>query len=72
MAMSAGVSTLTNMRVRTRMMLGFSAVRFLIVLLTTIGIWRVGEIDSGLAHINDVNSVMPSTIEAAFMIVPSR
>ncbi|WP_299258105.1 methyl-accepting chemotaxis protein [uncultured Kushneria sp.] len=57
MAMSAGVSTLTNMRVRTCMMLGFSAVLFLIVLLTTIGIWRVGEIDSGLAHINDVNSV---------------
>ena len=57
MAMSSGVSTLTNMRVRTRMMLGFSAVLFLIVLLTTIGVWRVGEIDRGLAHINDVNSV---------------
>ncbi|WP_165814110.1 methyl-accepting chemotaxis protein [Kushneria phyllosphaerae] len=57
MTMSSGISTLSNMRVRTRMMLGFSAILFLIVLLTTIGVWRVGEIDRGLTHINDVNSV---------------
>ncbi|WP_445620572.1 methyl-accepting chemotaxis protein [Kushneria sp. Sum13] len=57
MATASGISTLSNMRVRTRMMLGFSAILFLIVLLTTIGVWRVGEIDRGLIHINDVNSV---------------
>ncbi|WP_438765822.1 methyl-accepting chemotaxis protein [Kushneria sp. TE3] len=57
MAMASGVSTLSNMRVRTRMILGFSAVLFLIVLLTAIGVWRVGEIDRGLARINDINSV---------------
>ncbi|ART64725.1 hypothetical protein B9H00_10735 [Kushneria marisflavi] len=55
--MASGVSTFSNMRVRTRMMLGFSTVLFLIVLLTAIGVWRVGEIDRGLTHINDVNSV---------------
>ncbi|ARS52215.1 methyl-accepting chemotaxis protein [Kushneria konosiri] len=57
MAMASGVSTFSNMRVRTRMMLGFSTVLFLIVLLTAIGVWRVGDIDRGLTHINDVNSV---------------
>ncbi|WP_456268459.1 methyl-accepting chemotaxis protein [Kushneria sp. AK178] len=57
MDMTSGVSTLSNMRVRTRMILGFSAVLFLIVLLTAIGVWRVDEIDRGLARINDVNSV---------------
>ncbi len=57
MNMTSGVSTLSNMRVRTRMMLGFSAVLFLIVLLTAIGVWRVSDIDRGLTQINDHNSV---------------
>ncbi|REC95339.1 methyl-accepting chemotaxis protein [Kushneria indalinina] len=44
MAMASGVSTFSNMRVRSRMILGFSAVLFLIVLLTAIGVWRVGVV----------------------------
>ncbi|MES1946231.1 methyl-accepting chemotaxis sensory transducer [Salinisphaera sp. C84B14] len=44
------------MRLRTRIMLGFSAVLSLMVLLTAIGIWQVEKVDGLLTYINDVNS----------------
>ncbi|WP_159744399.1 MCP four helix bundle domain-containing protein [Luteimonas cellulosilyticus] len=46
-----------NLRIGQRLAIGFSCVILLMVVLTAIGIHRVGRISDGLHTINDVNSV---------------
>jgi methyl-accepting chemotaxis protein len=46
-----------NIRISTRLTLGFAVVLVLMVILTIVGIIQVNKIDSSLTAINDVNSV---------------
>ncbi len=46
-----------SMKLKTRLIAGFSVVIALMVILTGIGIFQVSAIDQGLTTINDVNSV---------------
>ncbi|MBW6391620.1 methyl-accepting chemotaxis protein [Billgrantia antri] len=55
--MKAISASLARLGIRTRLLLGFSAVLALIVLLTAIGIVQVNRIDRSLTTINDVNGV---------------
>ncbi|CAH0533830.1 hypothetical protein VST7929_01705 [Vibrio stylophorae] len=48
---------LTQLKVRTRLALGFSIIVALMILLTTIGIQKVNFIDSSLSKVTDINSV---------------
>ncbi len=50
-------SAIKNMKLKTRLMAGFSTVLILMIVLTSIGIFQVRAIDQGLTTINDVNSV---------------
>ncbi|MCE8014591.1 methyl-accepting chemotaxis protein [Halomonas sp. MCCC 1A17488] len=55
--MKATNASLARLGIRTRLLLGFSAVLALIVLLTAIGIVQVNRIDRSLTTINDINGV---------------
>ena len=48
---------IAGFKIGTRLGLGFTAILFLIVALTTIGVFRVGKISDSLSKISDVNSV---------------
>ncbi|MGQ7263758.1 methyl-accepting chemotaxis protein [Vreelandella sp. V005] len=45
----------SNTKISTRLAIGFSALLGLIILLTTVGIYQVNQIDRSLTTINDVN-----------------
>ncbi|GEN26743.1 methyl-accepting chemotaxis protein [Halovibrio variabilis] len=45
----------TGTKISTRLTLGFSAILALLILLTTVGIYQVNQIDRDLTTINDVN-----------------
>lgn len=51
------MSTFTKLRIGQRMAIGFSAIIFLMVALTMVGIYRVNSIEKELKTVNDVTSV---------------
>ncbi|WUR12197.1 methyl-accepting chemotaxis protein [[Empedobacter] haloabium] len=52
-----GIGTLVNGSIRTRLSFGFGLVFLLLTIVTALGIVRVGQIDSILSNISDVNQV---------------
>ncbi|WP_110670745.1 methyl-accepting chemotaxis protein [Salinicola halophilus] len=46
-----------DMSLGARLGFGFAVILLLMLIVTAVGVWRVHDIDDGLTHINDVNSV---------------